>query len=752
MVDELRRFAPDPRAAPIKGLEWWSDNYLRVTYDLCMTDATPEALSKIDPEEITATCAESGFQTLWSYVQDPTGWLFYPSKIGQQHPSLKGRDLLQDLIVSCHKRQMRFQGYYVPFENGVEETLHPEWRTEFIGDTVPSSPRLWGNMCFNRPGAWEFWLSMLRESVSQYEMDAIFIDNFWRRHCGCADCQTRYQKETKQPYPRLYQNSGNHYYADFKNVDADEVSAYFAHTQGWVNQWAADIQRTAKKARPNCLIEMQYGATYTRGGDIGFSVDLAPFVDYFGQDSGALGFQYQHSLAFKCMLGFSKHLPYNGHMTAGEHHSDELSAKQEGLLKQHVAYVLAQGGTLTYIDDIYWDGRISKKKYSRLKRVNEWSRERIPYAGGVMVGDVGLYFSHESNLYHPKWQHTRWAPVHGDAERGTNTSLHNSGNVAVTLAMVRENLPFGVLHRNNLQDLHRYKVIWMNNVEVLSDAEAEALREFVRVGGGLVVNHRTGLRDTGFQARPNFLIADLIGADYIETPDVATTFVVADGADRVQGFFNNLHPETPYFDAHGPQCYVKPRAGVQSLAKVARPRRPYNEDGWPAPGSSPVMELVDPKEIRQATIGHLYAPEIVTDHPALTLNHYGNGRVVYYAGVPCYDYVDDVHDLIVASVNWAAGGKLDPTVASNAPGPVEIISMEQQKKNQTVIHALNWQPEWPGVAAYNVEVGVKTFGRKAQRAFAIEAKTDLPITVREGRVRLILPPIQAWETVVIEWR
>jgi hypothetical protein len=747
----LRRFVHDPRADPIKGLEWWNENYLRITYDLAMTDAAPEALSRIDPVDIASTCADAGFQTLWSYVQDPTGWLFYPSKVGHQHPKLKGRDLLQELIAACHHRGMRFQGYYVPFEMGVEETLHPEWRTEFIGDVEPSSPRLWGNLCHNRPGAWDFWLSILQESVSNYDMDAIFIDNFWRRHCGCAYCQKRYQDETKLPFPRIYSDSKPHY-ADFKNVDADEVSAYFAHTQEWVNQWAADIQRVAKSARSNCLIEMQYGPTYAYGGDMGYSVNLTQFMDYFGQDSGGLGYQYQHSLAFKCMLGFSKHLPYNGHMTAGEHHSDELSAKQEGLLKQHAAYVLAQGGTLTYIDDIYWDGRISKKKYPRLKAVNAWARKRVPYLGGVMVADVGLYFSHESNLYCPKWQHPRWAALHGDAERGTHTSLHDSGNVCVTLAMLRENLPFGVLHRNNLRDLHRFKVIWMNNVEVLGEAEAEALREFVRAGGGLILNHRTGMRDTGFQSRPNFLLSDLIGADYIETPDVATTFVLADPDDRVEGFFNNLHVETPYFDAHGPQCYVKARAGVRSLGKIARPRRPFNDDGWPAPSSPPVIELINPKEARQATIGHLYAPEIVTEYPALTLNHVGDGRVAYYAGVPCYDYVDDVHDLVIDLVNWAAGGMLDPTVASNAPGPVEIITMEYQEKNRTIIHAVNWQPNWPGVAAHNVEVTVQTFGRVVKRSFAIEAETDLPAEASGGRVSLTLPPIKDWETVVLEWQ
>jgi hypothetical protein len=57
-----------------------------------MTDSSPRALSKIDPEFMVATIADAGLQAVWGYVQDPTGWLYYPSKVGQQFPRLKERD------------------------------------------------------------------------------------------------------------------------------------------------------------------------------------------------------------------------------------------------------------------------------------------------------------------------------------------------------------------------------------------------------------------------------------------------------------------------------------------------------------------------------------------------------------------------------------------------------------------------------------------------------------------------------------
>ena len=148
----------------------------------------------------------------------------------------------------------------------------------------------------------------------------------------------------------------------------------------------------------------------------------------------------------------------------------------------------------------------------------------------------------------------------------------------------------------------------------------------------------------------------------------------------------------------------------------------------------------------------MYAPEIVTEHPAVVLNEYGKGRVAYCAAYPSFDYIDDIHELIMSLVNWAAGGVLDASVVSNAPGPVEILTMEQPEKSRTVVHALNWQPSWPGVAAHGVEAAIKTGGRELKKAFAVEAECDVQAAADEDRLRVTFPPVEAWETIVIDWK
>jgi len=135
------------------------------------------------------------------------------------------------------------------------------------------------------------------------------------------------------------------------------------------------------------------------------------------KDCTSLGYQYQHSLTFKAMRNSTRNFPYDGELPIGEHLSDEVSPKQEGLLKQQYAYILAHGGAFSYIDDMNWSGRISDKKYERMKKINAWASERFSYLGGVLVGDVAAYVSQESNVYPPKTHHFCWNTHRGDAER-----------------------------------------------------------------------------------------------------------------------------------------------------------------------------------------------------------------------------------------------------------------------------------------------------------------------------------------------
>ena len=82
-------------------------------------------------------------------------------------------------------------------------------------------------------------------------------------------------------------------------------------------------------------------------------------------------------------------------------------------------------------------------------------------------------------------------------------------------ALMRSGLPVVTLHRPNFEDqLDGFKVLVLANVALMSDAQAESVRRFVRDGGGLIATHETSLYDEKGQRRKDFALADVMGVHY----------------------------------------------------------------------------------------------------------------------------------------------------------------------------------------------------------------------------------------------
>jgi hypothetical protein len=67
------------------------------------------------------------------------------------------------------------------------------------------------------------------------------------------------------------------------------------------------------------------------------------------------------------------------------------------------------------------------------------------------------------------------------------------------------------LQKENLQP---FEVLVLPEVDVLADAQAQAIREWVSGGGTLIASYRCGLLDERKQPRANFPLADVLGVDY----------------------------------------------------------------------------------------------------------------------------------------------------------------------------------------------------------------------------------------------
>src|ERR1700684_1177670 len=157
---------------------WPADTYRRFIADMHVPDWDPVFLSHFDPEEYVATIADAGFQSILHYAQSEVGLCLYPTKIGQVHAALKGRDFFGEVVEQCRRRGIHVLGYFSLMTDNWAYQHHPDWRFlwEDGYDRTLDSPTLGapypesipaGEVCPNSPYR-DYVAACLTEIVTNY--------------------------------------------------------------------------------------------------------------------------------------------------------------------------------------------------------------------------------------------------------------------------------------------------------------------------------------------------------------------------------------------------------------------------------------------------------------------------------------------------------------------------------------------------------------------------------------------------------
>jgi hypothetical protein len=220
--------------------------------------------------------------------------------------------------------------------------------------------------------------------------------------------------------------------------------------------------------------------------------------------------------------------------------------------------------------------------------------------------------------------------------------------VGVYAALTRCGLPVVTLHRPHFHErLAGFQVLCLANMTNMSDAQAEAVRCYVRSGGGLIASHETSLYDEKGRRRPDFALADLFGARYAG--------VLAAAPRRVR------------FEPEGPLA-----AGL---------------------AGTPPLEHTEPHVTAKLTTGrsaaYLTGPDLAAEVPAAVVHEFGKGRVVYLPGrldaSECYQLTPQVERLMANAVRWLMYDRLPIEVSS--PGMVGVSFFRQPQR--LLVHLVN---------------------------------------------------------------
>jgi beta-galactosidase GanA len=121
---------------------------------------------------------------------------YYDTKVGHKHLALSG-DFLREVLDRAHASDIKIIAYY---SLGTDEWIlkrNPDWyQVDEAGAIRDGNGTVWHRPCINSPYREELVLPQVREIVSGYDVDGLFLDiPYIQNHrCFCRYCKRKFKE------------------------------------------------------------------------------------------------------------------------------------------------------------------------------------------------------------------------------------------------------------------------------------------------------------------------------------------------------------------------------------------------------------------------------------------------------------------------------------------------------------------------------------------------------------------------------
>ncbi|MBW9113483.1 family 10 glycosylhydrolase [Rhizobium cauense] len=320
-----------------------------------------------------------------------------------------------------------------------------------------------------------------------------------------------------------------------------------------------------------------------------------------------------------------------------------------------------------------------------------------------------------------------WAP-----EERSNGEKHDLGFYH---ALVEARLPFELLSDQVLtkENLDRFKVIVLANAACLSDAQIEAIRQYVDRGGSVVGTFETSLRDENGKLRNDFGLSDVFGATLVSGPRgiVKNTYVALsgnhplnegyDGAERIMGGTRLIDVDVKG-DAVTPFLYV-PDFPDLPMEEVYPRQEPKGAGVIARETGNGGRAVFIPWNI-----GEIFWEVMAADH----------GR------------------LIANAVRWALGK--DPRITVKGSGVLDLAMRENAEGVALSMLNLTNPMMMKGPVRENYPLPAQTVslevpdGKSVAKAWLVLADRAAPFSIKDGRAEIEVAAIDRLEVVHVTWK
>ena len=691
------------------------------------------------PGEIPAAI-DAGAQV----VQTNINWPYYPlRKDGGPGPSDHDAKLLREAVEACHKRGVKFVLGLPPFPSVELVKAHPGWRVhpDPSGATPTSEPKEndLGTRLGCNNGPWgDYLIEICRELVKDYDVDGYSFDgNYHAPICYCPPCRQGYEQDQGRDAPAAA-NPDDVAYRQYLDWRGRRLEAHYRRLQqrlkvtkpdAAVITWSVNAGRyghflhlpRAMPTKLNRLFDMPMQEWWLDETNHGASVAPAFGAAYLRAVGG-----YDRPAACEPYL-----------MSRGNPYGNESFPRHEHFVRSMLA--LTNGCVPASI--LSWGGHenAAKSVFDEVRKREKWviRSEPVPWAA-MLVSEQTRQF-------------------HAYKDVAENYLPHVFGTFR---AATEEHLPLTLINDWDLEpaSLSKYRILVLPDAAAISDAQADAVRQYVWNGGGLVATCETSLFDELGRPRKDFALADVFGVSYRGHPPPAGA------APRPQLDAN--------FAVVADEAYWRERVGLGRLSwsdhALVRDERLDNlVPRKDVVFRGPQVLVSEPADA--ATVAVRLKPDgsQAAPAPGVVMRQFGKGRVVYFAagidaGLWSYAFPYQ-RRLMARAIELAACRPFDIKV--EAPMCVQATFFQQSdaEGTRTIVHLFNGADTAANHALPKNAVplreealpvhGIKLrFSGEVPKRFHVEPGGTAPEVVREGgSVVVSVPKLDVHLMAVGEW-
>jgi hypothetical protein len=319
---------------------------------------------------------------------------------------------------------------------------------------------------------------------------------------------------------------------------------------------------------------------------------------------------------------------------------------------------------------------------------------------------------------------------------GTNSSLNEPTQQALNgiyYALLEGRFLFDFVHEDRMdaERLSKYSALVLPNVALLSDAQCEQLRAYVKNGGSLFATFETSMYDERNNRRENFALADVFGIQ--KSGDVIGT--------NGNGYYSRIEQKHEILDGFTTTNWFM---GAEHRVPIA-------------PTPNPVLTVVPGFVAYPPELAYPPPEKSHTSEPAIVLGEQDKSRLAYFSGDIERTFWTsgnpDLSRLINNTIRWMLRGAQSMSIEGQ--GLIETFAWETEPGY--ALHILNytnpnthrgWYRNFYPIGEQHVRFDLPS-GRKVSRVQLLHAEKEIPFKRTNTAVEFTIPSVTEYEVAAI---